>query len=523
MVYDEHQLIDHRQVRIFLSSTFTDMKDERKALTKSFEMLRIKANKRNVDLCVVDLRWGVTEEESRDGKTISVCLSEIERSYPFFIGLLGNHYGTSLDISVLEKNPDLWERYPWLIDDIVAGRSIAEIEMLYGVLRKDGNQDASFYIKQTPDLDDDPRLSDLKMHIRQQQRCPVADYSTIEELCCLVETYVNKILDCYFPEIESSSFDRERAAQRAYINSRHAHYIKRQSYFDIIEDFVLSHEQQLVFNGESGIGKSALLANWIKENENRDEFNLFYHFVGNSFSDNNYENILRRLCDEIHNLYPIEKQSNQHKKIEEEAQCILNELIKYNKTLIVVIDGIDQIVATGNEKKLLWLPVSNEKVKYIFTTRDDDETMRVFKLRGYREEAVTPLNSKERRLFVEEYLDSFGKRLGETLLHRIVDDPVSANTLVLKSLLDELICFGSYKQLKSRINYYLSASSIPNFFDRVLIRMEEDYSANQELVCRILTLISVSERGLTEDEIKAVLDCQERDWFFFSVPSTTIS
>lgn len=515
MDYDKNQLIEKRQVRIFLSSTFTDMKEERIALMKSFEMLRVKANKRNVDLCVVDLRWGVTEEESRNGKTISVCLSEIERSYPFFIGMLGNHYGTPLNVSILKKNPDLQERYPWLIDDILAGRSIAEIEMLYAVLRKDGNLDASFYIKQTSDPDDNPRLSDLKMQIRQQQRCPVADYSTIEELCCLVETNVNKILDYYFPEIESSSFDRERAAQQAFINSRHAHYLKRKSYFDVIDDFVRSQEQQLVFKGESGIGKSALLANWIKENEDSGDFNLFYHFVGNPFSDNNYENILRRICDEIYNLYPIEKQSNEYKKIEDEAQCIINELINYNKTLIVVIDGIDQIVATSNEKKLLWLPASNEKVKYIFTTRDDDETMRVFKLRGYREETVTPLNSKERRNFVEEYLDSFGKRLGETLLHRIVDDTVSANTLVLKSLLDELICFGSYKQLKSRINHYLSASSISDFFDRVLIRMEDDYSANQELVCRILTLISVSEQGLTEDEIMAVLDCQERDWSLF--------
>ena len=112
--FNSHQLIDNRQIRIFLSSTFADMKEERIALIKIFDMLRIKANRRNVDLCIIDLRWGVTEEESRSGKTISVCLNEIERSYPFFIGLLGNHYGSTLDASVFEKNPELKERYPWL-------------------------------------------------------------------------------------------------------------------------------------------------------------------------------------------------------------------------------------------------------------------------------------------------------------------------------------------------------------------------------------------------------------------------
>lgn len=511
--FNSHQLIDNRQVRIFLSSTFSDMKEERSALIKTFNILRLKANRRNVDLCVVDLRWGVTEEESKNGETISVCLNEIERSYPFFIGLLGNHYGTSLDSSVLEKNTNLKEQYPWLVNDIAAGLSITEIEMRYGVLQNRGDIEASFYFKQTSEPDDDPRLSELKKKIRQQRRCPVTVFASIEELCNKVESSVAKILDKYFPETDISSLDRERTAQQAYINSRHAHYLKRQSYFDIIDAFVLSQEQHLVFKGESGIGKSALLANWIKEVENVDGFNLFYHFVGNSFSDNNYENILRRLCDVIYNLYPIERKPNHNKKIEEEAQDLLNEVSVQIKPLVVVIDGIDQIVTTSNEKLLLWLPSSNEKVKYIFSTRDDDETLSVFKQRGYREETVVPLNSLERRRFVEDYLDSFGKRLGETLLQRIVDDPESENTLVLKSLLDELICFGSYKQLESRIDYYLSAPSILDFFDRVLIRMEEDYSANQDLVRHALTLISVSERGLSEDEIITILGCQHRDWY----------
>ena len=514
--FDSYHLIGNRQVRIFLSSTFRDMKEGRTALMKSFEVLRIKANRRNVDLCFVDLRWGVTEEESESGKTISRCLCEIERSYPFFIGLLGNHYGTSsLDSSVFEKNPDLKVQYPWLVGDITAELSITEIEMRYGVLRNKGNHEASFYIKQTSEPDDNPRLSELKREIYQQKRCTVSDYADIDELCNKVELAVEKILDRYFPETNISSLERERTTQLAYINSRHAHYIKKQSYFYTIDTFVHSQEQNLVFTGESGIGKSALLANWVKENENRDEFNLVYHFVGNSFSDNNYENILRRLCDEIYNLYPIEKQSNHFDTIEEEAQHLLNLITVQEKSLVIVIDGINQIVTINNEKLLLWLPVSNDKVKYIFSTLDDDETMDVFQRRGYRVETVAPLSSKERECFALEYLDGFGKRLSENLLQRIINDAECENTLVLKSLLDELICFGSYEQLESRINYYLSATSIPDFFDRVLIRMEEDYSANQDLVHHVLTLISVSERGLSEEEIMAIVDCQERDWKLF--------
>ena len=84
--FNSRVLLDNRQVRIFLSSTFSDMQEERKALLKIFDALRIKAHRRNVDLTVLDLRWGVTDDEARSGKVISVCLNEIEHSHPFFIG-----------------------------------------------------------------------------------------------------------------------------------------------------------------------------------------------------------------------------------------------------------------------------------------------------------------------------------------------------------------------------------------------------------------------------------------------------
>ena len=54
----ESHLIENRQLRIFLSSTFSDMQQERSELVKTFEMLKVEAAKRKVSLSVVDLRWG---------------------------------------------------------------------------------------------------------------------------------------------------------------------------------------------------------------------------------------------------------------------------------------------------------------------------------------------------------------------------------------------------------------------------------------------------------------------------------
>ena len=514
--FDKKRLIEDRRILIFLSSTFSDMQEERNKLTDTFVKLKIKAAQRNVALSLLDLRWGVTDEEARSGKVLSVCLNEIEHSHPFFIGLLGNRYGHASKPSVFTKNPELLERYPWLKADIAAERSITEIEMLYGALRHlDHPVEAAFYIKQTSNPDDNPKQTALKKTVHSQKQYPVEDYTDVAGLCALVEQHVCSMLDRYFPDGECTPLERERTAQRAYINSRHSHFVGREKELEHLDTFARSTSTHLVITGDSGMGKSALLANWIRHNENRNDFNLVYHFVGNSFAGNNYESVLRHLCDEIYDIYHIEKDLNRQEKPEEEAQRLVSELISYKKPLVVVIDGINQIMAQKDEKLLLWLPAANGKVKFIFTTLRDDPTMQAFERLGYEVRTLEALTDDQRKQFAIEYLEQVGKHLNEDQLQRTIDDQENRNTLVLRTLLDELICFGLYEQLKNRIDYYLSANSIPDFFDRVLKRMEDDYDNGQDLVSHSLRLIALSEHGMNEEELLAITGFRQMDWHLF--------
>lgn len=82
-----------RTVRVFVSSTFRDMHTERDYLNSSvFPELRSRCAKRGLDFVGIDLRWGVTEEESRQRKAMEVCQDEIKKCN-FFISLLGDRYG----------------------------------------------------------------------------------------------------------------------------------------------------------------------------------------------------------------------------------------------------------------------------------------------------------------------------------------------------------------------------------------------------------------------------------------------
>jgi tetratricopeptide (TPR) repeat protein len=83
-----------RRVRVFLSSTFRDFAEERDLLVrKVFPELRRKCRERQVELVEVDLRWGITEKEAQQGRILPICMTEIDRARPYFLGLLGERYG----------------------------------------------------------------------------------------------------------------------------------------------------------------------------------------------------------------------------------------------------------------------------------------------------------------------------------------------------------------------------------------------------------------------------------------------
>ncbi len=88
-----------RTFRVFISSTFEDLKAERDALQREvFPKLRKLCEAHGARFQAIDLRWGVRDEAALDQRTMEICLAEIERCQrtgikPNFIVLLGERYG----------------------------------------------------------------------------------------------------------------------------------------------------------------------------------------------------------------------------------------------------------------------------------------------------------------------------------------------------------------------------------------------------------------------------------------------
>ena len=506
-------LIDNRQIRVFISSTFRDMQDERNYLMKyTFPQLRKLAAERDVTLTELDLRWGITEEESKSGKVVEICLREIENSIPFFIGIIGNRYGwvpskEDLGGSVTERFTDV-NKY------IEQHLSVTEMEMQFGVLSREEDMHAYFYIKEQeedPEKVDYPEmLNRLKQEI-SKSKYPSSGYKSPEDLAKQVEVAFIKLLDTLFPEGNLSELEKERIGQRSFMNQLCQNYIKDKRNYEVLDKWLADEDcHQFVVTGASGLGKSALIANWLKEKltDNNCEYNIIYHFTGNGGSESSSEHITKSIANEIKDIYGWEDDElGPETKLED---LFIKVSAEGGKPLLIVIDAINQIVDVDNAKLLNWLPVPTKGIKILFSTLEDDRTMEVFKHRDYPIFTLQPLDIERRSQLVRSYLKLYAKSLTEQQVHRIATDSQCENTLVLKTLLDELINFGIYEKLDERIEYYLATESVDDFYQALLASYEDDFG--REYFMTVISIIALSKYGLNEEEILAIVSSTPLAW-----------
>jgi hypothetical protein len=163
-----------RTFRLFVSSTFSDLKEERNALGRCvFPKLRALCESRGYKLQVVDLRWGVPGEATIDQQTVRICLEEIARCQgsgevfsprPNFIVLLGDRYG--------------WKPPPSLIpasefNALISHLTHAEAELVKKWYRLDENSVPSEYVLQPrhdPPFDNNEQWAPVERDLRESIR-----------------------------------------------------------------------------------------------------------------------------------------------------------------------------------------------------------------------------------------------------------------------------------------------------------------------------------------------------------------
>lgn len=523
-----------RQIRVFISSTFRDMKDERDLLIKKiFPQLRKLCEERAVTWTEVDLRWGITTEEAAEGKVLPLCLAEIHRCRPYFIGLLGERYG-SLPDSI---PADLLESQPWLREHLQ--HSVTELEILHGVFSEEQMHGHAYfyfrdpkYLESVPDskrqdfipesAEAEGKLVKLKQKIRgarDENICELREgYANPEQLGKWILEDFTALIDRLYPKDKiPDPLDQEALRHEAYAESRRLAFVGRSNLLRQMDDHVgTAGAKPLVLTSESGCGKSALLAEWAARwrLENPEDL-IIQHYTGSTPESADWQGLVRRILAELKRAYNITDELPMQPDTLRTA--LQDWLVKAagSRRVVIVLDALNQLSGEDSSARQLgWLPFALPANVRLIVSSLPGESLDALRKRGWKELAVPLFARDDIAPAAVAYFDIFSKKLPKEILARIENTPAAANALYLRAVLDELRQFGVHEELEAKASVYLSAPDPQTLFDRILTRWHEDFGQDREhpdLVRRSLGLIACSRFGLSEAELLDLLGKKNTD------------
>ncbi len=522
----------NRTARIFLSSTFRDFGEERNLLVREvFPALRAKLKDRFVELVDVDLRWGITAEEAERGEVLPICLAEIDRSRPYFIGLLGERYGW---VPEKDKYPASLLRERRWIKAHQGGKSVTELEILHGVLNDPAMAGrARFYVRSSVyarrkggeylprDKADRERQQALKARVRQSG-FPVVRYATPRDLAKRLERDLWAILDAQFPaETVPDAFEREAIRHEAYAVPRRRLYLGGEGYLRALKALVRRGAPRILITGQSGGGKSALIANALG-GLRTPKTQLFQHYLGSGVDAADPVSLVRRLIEHIRRITSSDEQ------IPSQPQPLFDSISKWlaiasayaEQHGVRWIFALDALNSVSVHRDLRWFPdFLPARVQFIVSCLPGEVYEALERKGSWRILPIEPLNRRAQKNLLDGYLRRYNKNLPKPLLVRALGHPLAGNPLWLKTLSEELRVFGSHEQLGRRLDTLLGPPrgkvsgeppTVDDLFEHVLARLESDHG--KKIVKEAMSVLWASRAGLRESELLAILKCSPAQW-----------
>lgn len=557
-----------QEILVFLSSTFKDMEAERNHLTKHiFPKIRTLCLERQVGFTEIDLRWGITEEESKNGATIEICLAEIDRCRdfpPFFIGFLGDRYGwipryedmtaywdtresarkRQLDIEQIPddslvqrglENDEL--RYEQRIRTAVAqGISVTELEMELAVLAKGASnklQGHALFLLRDRTLTDSlyqtetgnaanpadtnyydaagDKLSKLKERLRASPFLGIDGYTSIEQFGQAIENYLFDQINQQFPaENKPDNPQIRNAAHATFRNQRMQNFLPRD---DVRQALVTAIEQRrepgdyapILLAGPSGQGKSAILADLACHLDSLAGYRVIDHYIG-ADEDNSLDGWVHRV---LRTLQPVTAGVIPESP-DERADALANWLIiagdRHQCRYILILDGLDQLDDGGKDIRLLIRNHIARGAIVIASAADHTTAMDSAIALKLDIRAVPPLNDGLRESLIEETLLRYRKKLPLELVGKLAAVPQSGSPLYLTLALEKLRLDANHESLTKNLDDILAQLDAEHLFLRGFL-LDRDYGRPEQpdLALEFMALLAASQNGLTEYELAGML------------------
>lgn len=499
------------ELRVFISSTFRDLQEEREHLIKKiFPEIRSLCRERGITFTEVDLRWGITDEEQRDGRVIGTCLDEVARCRPYFIGILGTRYGWVPTVADIAADAGLVETRPWLAEAVRDGLSLTAMEFSEGLLATGRTtSDGALVYRRSgngPNLAE-PGVEELVARTAAVGY-RVQEFVDAPSLGALVRADLLALVERMDGSAEAaSSAELERRAHAAFAASRAHGYVERPGLVERFEAWMRDGAAPLLVTGPSGLGKSSFIASLAASMRDSDQSAFVVeHYVGASDASTSVDGMIRHLLEAIGDGLELDEPvPESQQELENALQPWLYRLDhlarERGRTSVIFIDAVDQLEERG--RSMAWLPERLPSTLRIVLSTGPGAVAEAVAARGCSTLDIGPLDDRGvREAIVARYLGGYHKRVARAELDRITRAPSAGSPLFLRVVSEELRLHGTHETIGEVVDRYAAAADVDELFTLVLERIERDYG--RAPVRTTLGLLFAARNGLSEHELLEV-------------------
>lgn len=356
--------------------------------------------------------------------------------------------------------------------------------------------------------DEWPRVS---AHLRQA----IERHGTVAltEMDALAERVLDDLWKAIEPELERpatlDAHQRERAYHDRFV-TRHTEFFRgRDAERARVVTYVADTEDRevLVVTAEPGSGKSAFMAECVRTcRALHPEALIIPHFIGAAPDSASLPATLRSLCETLRREVGLDEAvAEDPDKLRFQLRTFL-EQAGTRRPVMLFLDALNQLDASGRSHELDWLPVSVPPGTRIIVSTLAGDCFDQLIRRVPLDHVVTipALPVDERRALATEFLGRRRKKLTPDQLNELLDvekRPDAGLPLYTLVALEELCLFGDHAALRARIESL--PPTLPELFAQVLARIEHDHTrVTVEAVCAWL---AVARSGLLESEVLDLL------------------
>lgn len=264
------------------------------------------------------------------------------------------------------------------------------------------------------------------------------------------------------------------------------------------KDYLAFENNILFLSGQSGHGKSTLLAHITQQCVKENRMRVFYHFCGSTGASQSDSLLQQRLIAFLKQDYSQEYLESLYyaddtklKELLRDEVLALKDKTSENST-VIILDALDQLSSSESVQHINWLPPKlPASIRCIVSSAPRPVTIHRIQEHPHYQIQLEDLHTEDAQDIVRSFLLRYGKHLDTEQLKMITDSKCSESPLWLYLVCEELRIYGDFRTLTAQVKAV--TSTFDGMMEAILQRLvsEDKLGFLQKALCLLACSLGV--------------------------------